>query len=445
MGWHHKTTPGSKLASALATTALGACLLSAPAYAGDAERAAHRLAQLFNLDQPVSAPSQARSGGIGLSGAAPIGVGNTIPAEPTNAAAGRFEIPAPVSGTDGFFRESDDATAFQAAPFYTLSASLGLTSFDVERTWLVTENTPGILSAAFRDDIEVEGTKAEIDGHYCFGQGETLYPYGPTCLGVSLGFVSADGEASTPDTFFPNGVGLPGVGVTPGAYTRSGGTLLDADVFNTSYDVDYEAWLADVKKIFLSEQVGTNGIFDFGVDFRFAHQSTEDLLTGSVAVPGVTTDLISFLYDTEVDVDSYGASLTGRYTHGVTFSDLLLIFVSVNAALGIQYSSLDGTDRHMRMGVFGTDYDQTNDLEDSQWSPTAEVGFTAGIALDTGLIASVFGEASWNELPQYTIDRPDSDATGALPSSATFNDGFESGDSTAWSVGVRLSYAIPAR
>ncbi|MEM1289775.1 MAG: hypothetical protein AAGH60_15610, partial [Pseudomonadota bacterium] len=320
------------------------------------------------------------------------------------------------------FNQGTTGTAAPAsgiADFYA-SAEIGAFFSNIDRNLLVTEDAVPSLVTAINQDTDVNGWTYGIEAG--FGLDDLGFGDGfPNSLSIRFNYTQADGDERYDAVAFPDGLGIPGVGLDPGFYVGGNAQppiFRSADLFTSRYNIEYESYQLELEKNWLQQSLSDNFAIQLNTGTRFIGETYDEDFDGRIAFSADPGSFAEFNYNTNLDTYTYGAFANVQLAYGQPVLGDSVLFGILGGEVGLNYSTLDGTDSLDRfdfgLGILNSSV--TTDLDDDEWRFSVGANAGVGLSFGNGLTIMLGAEADYGKYANPTILRPDSNGAGALPS-----------------------------
>lgn len=318
----------------------------------------------------------------------------------------------------GSIRDDEDALAEAALRRQqpSFSGGFGITRTEtVSRGTLATENPPGVLvNPALSLSSALDGLSFDFSYSDAAPDGLQLpFMFPESHITPSRFVVTAtgsflDGHARIENQPLPNGIGITGVGVTPGVFINS-----PTDIQSASWDVEQNRGAVDAS---LGGPIWKDKVWFFGTHGGIRggaidHSERTSIWADTPAFGA--NSAFSVDQHTQIDdrfiggyVSAGGARAFSGAPDGATF------FIGGGASVGFDYHNADVRDAVSATGLGGAlNFNQQIDVDVNETILTA--GANAFVGLSRGnFTLSLSASADYGKHIEYRISRPDSAAVG---------------------------------
>lgn len=296
---------------------------------------------------------------------------------------------------------------------------VGITSTqDMSRGALATENPPGTLvNPALHFDTRLSGETYNISGAFSL-PGTDITPFfaSPTVIGFGFEGSSLDGRATIHNQNLPNGLGITGVGVTPGVFINT-----PTDVHRATWNVEQDRYAGHATLSGFAAR-GDNWYFGAGGGISGGFINQEETTSIYADSPAFGANSMSqTMYHSDIDDRFVGgfASVSGGQFFPAPNSGGAF-FISGSLSAGLDYHSADLTDRVAATGIGGgLNFNQHITVSSNEVMPTASASFSTGYVKGNWSVSLSAG-IDYGKHVEFDIRRPDSSGPGA-PLPTTFD------------------------
>ena len=297
---------------------------------------------------------------------------------------------------------------------------------DRERGSLATEFGGSVVNPAFYYGFDLSGVRYGFGTGFCVDTGYVV----PAHLNL-YGFAeSLDGSDEVSNQFYPNGLGVTGVGTIPGVFVPFPTDLLDGafDVERNAHGLGltFSQPLGGTYKVGPDNAVtrafrpfgavGPNvGFLNLigGIDIGSSEQHERSQQVLDTPLFGFNSRWTAD-YATDIEMRRIGLRLGLGYGHYVPLRNGDQISFDVSGTVGVSKYSIDVTDHVRASGLGGAlAYNERNELSFEETLLTASLSGSFTRRFD-GTTFGVFVSWEYGHAPQINYHRPDSNLAGPL-------------------------------